>query len=1030
MPPTVAEAATLPRPLCVIADTNGKDAPLDDDATLSDVQRWERRVRHACKILRIVHAYDDSVSKFRLWILLLGIATPIPKFTELCNELGCVSHDLLLFVTHDGCIVYTLSTDAIVVNVAAPRTMGQVEALMRKFDAMHACGDRVIDYRIINRDGEVCIAPEVYPPRFVWERKDIRRIVRDEADPSMLRLDHRRTRIVKHLSREEVCHYRPLARSCIPTTDTDDATSDETFWVRLDDGGIVALRNAPPRLTPSLPWSPPHRLDPLLLADPVQCDVVTLFWQVDTSVECGLRALTCDALPLHLKRYIVLFLSHTYGITDTLIGVVGTHLASLAVYDRFVQVMCRVYHFMNTERVHMTDLVRFLRQLEKRAATHHEWDVWLESSAFVAECLLVCPDRIASVCGSLKRVRARCLAILHLTPLWDVNETALARELVSRNLAHGDVRDRYVALVREHTRVTTETLWKTDDVRNDAVDKSKALHAPLPTRTARMTVFHEKDDATVASEEEEEHEDDDPLMGGATLDDDGTRSTPLAQLQSSEIAPGGGAARPRGDADAHRDDVAHGHCARAARMAAHFGMEVSLIGSGVFFVAHDMDVVVSPRACDGAAPVATLQAAVEWICKRTGWSVDHGDHTIDGDRSTAVLLRGTFEGVRVDAQVCRRGGSAPWTFAERRAHRAVMHTKMLETRSDRRVRGSIRVLHAWSEAAGVKGHVWCRMPGIAVTVVAIAVASECDAVIEAHHDVDDPASSRALLRRVLRAVCERLMRRGTPTIHHDEVDGAPPPPSAPASQAGETPDEALSVTTSTHEADGRLNSRMTGATTRWLHMAIKRGLAATDEELLCAAHYRPQLVCDRAVPAALVLPRDGMASVVATLYSVLAVLEHHPLVDAIHVEELDDALCCVHVCPRAHVSARYGWAPGEYTVHRLPWPTSPAAPKRPAGIARVRVHPTTAAAHSTTASRGGGRRTWTTLAFWQGADDGRRPPDDDFPEQCVLCVGTEAFPGSVLRMTGEPWCVANAPFLACDVANRFTATGAWTDAIA
>ena len=192
----------------------------------------------------------------------------------------------------------------------------------------------------------------------------------------------------------------------------------------------------------------------------------------------------------------------------------------------------------------------------------------------------------------------------------------------------------------------------------------------------------------------------------------------------------------------------HNHIALAARMASELAIDVTLIGSGIFFAARDMDVVIR------WSPKVSLSDAYEAVAAATGWSLVN---VVDGEHT--AILSGTFDGVPVDAQVWR--GAPAATRAEMRTAAAIAMSNRLEHETDTYVQRCIRLLHRWGDVALIKGHLLCRLPGIAITILAIAFGRRDG------HGYGDSADD-ALLRRLLVRFDMRL--RGVPIVSIDDDD--------------------------------------------------------------------------------------------------------------------------------------------------------------------------------------------------------------------------------------------------------------------
>ena len=76
----------------------------------------------------------------------------------------------------------------------------------------------------------------------------------------------------------------------------------------------------------------------------------------------------------------------------------------------------------------------------------------------------------------------------------------------------------------------------------------------------------------------------------------------------------------------------------------------------------------------------------------------------------------------MDAQVWRGVHSLERTRAEEETHRALTLTRALREKTDARLRHMVHEFHIFMDHIGFKGHCHCRLPGVAVTCMAIVVA--------------------------------------------------------------------------------------------------------------------------------------------------------------------------------------------------------------------------------------------------------------------------------------------------------------------
>ena len=255
----------------------------------------------------------------------------------------------------------------------------------------------------------------------------------------------------------------------------------------------------------------------------------------------------------------------------------------------------------------------------------------------------------------------------------------------------------------------------------------------------------------------------------------------------------------------------------------------------------------------------------------------------------------------------------------------------MEACADEAHRAHARHLHAVLGRLGLKGHRLGRLPGVAVTVLAILLTRR-------------GADTRARRHAALLGALRDLLRREAPVADLDALEVS-------RGEGAGRPTAPLRVVA--HEID--LASRLTACTTRHLLDAVAHAAALPHADAAlggaaAAARWRDatMLRCAR------VRPRSA-AAVAATLHAALARLDGHPLMDSLHVEEEEAAggaegggeggALLVRCTLRADADvARYGLregdalapprvAGGRYAIVRRgarAWPLACAAPGRTA----------------------------------------------------------------------------------------------------
>lgn len=316
------------------------------------------------------------------------------------------------------------------------------------------------------------------------------------------------------------------------------------------------------------------------------------------------------------------------------------------------------------------------------------------------------------------------------------------------------------------------------------------------------------------------------------------------------------------------------HLRLLAEMRSRYPFAFDLIGSGLFTAESDADFVVTTSSSD-----ATLEEAYERVKRHTGWAPCYT--SISGEH-VAVLV-GEVNGVAIDVQVWRGHSCQTLTKSEVMTRQALELSTRLAKDVDDRTLGHIRWLHRWSAAASVKGHCHCRLPGIAVTAIAIAMS---------RHEWQEPtALLSTLLHRHLMCACPQLDMDGV-------VDSGSP---------NECASSPLSIV-----VDGKnCATRMTRATSRhFMHVVL---FAVSLEPEVCLSHevyraWRRQAMvrCGRVRPLL-------DCSVSHTLHKVAHSFDGHPFIDSLFFEQ-EVSGCILVLCTLSRHTdvAHYGFTSADH----------------------------------------------------------------------------------------------------------------------
>jgi hypothetical protein len=303
----------------------------------------------------------------------------------------------------------------------------------------------------------------------------------------------------------------------------------------------------------------------------------------------------------------------------------------------------------------------------------------------------------------------------------------------------------------------------------------------------------------------------------------------------------------------------------------HGRFQCTLIGSGIFYNGSDVDIVVH------APDAETLEDAYETIRDITGW---HRQYDRVSTERVAVL-RGEFDGVKVDAQVWRGVHLLERTRAEEETHRALLLTRTLRDKTNDHMRRIVHEVHVYMSHIGFKGHLLCRLPGVAVTCLTIAIAR-----------VGGGSS--------LHSILERLRMQLETDIPCFDFDGDDTPPTSQS-----RPMCALQVIVN----ETNTASRMTVCTTRHLLDTIAWSLR--DNRISPQGwRTRHMITCLRMRPT-----HDNGRVVALMLHSCMSRMDGHPLIDTAYAEEhAESGDILIRVTLRR--DARYGFN-GTETLSRI-----------------------------------------------------------------------------------------------------------------
>ena len=849
--------------------------------------------------------FEDSLGKTLLWCMLAAFTTTDATYTNMATKQGFISRDVGHFTCKQGIVVYSvIDGQQIGVNIVIPSRVALLPELMTCFSTVINPTSFVIDYSTVKTHTDAIPAPLVVPQFFVSGKAEMKALRLDEE--TLYVGTHRRD-VVRFISPSEISDYRPLAASLAGAHD-----DDEMFWFSVD-GRLLVMKNKR-NVLQHIVFEVNETHQSSMISNSAIRRAMDIFdASLPTAQRCtyAFEAIKQKKIPFQIRRHMALIMCSIDGISDTKIRFLGTvfrHLKAACADNDFTGTIVRLLKAMEsleTEPQSTGDVKAYIRQISNKAEQCPLWRQWTRSSSHVLAVIGGLPISLFQTVCTWPHIVDIANRVVSLAADWDRGTIARARALCITGVATYEIRTGFDALLHQ---------W--DD--HIATLEYEGTAKQTPKAHAHTSL-------------------------AATAEERRLVVPDSSQAQSV----GKPALRLIDRSDATLDDMCHD-------IAQRFSLDVQLIGSGVFWKGKDIDIIVCvPEA-------QSLEDAVDYVVQKTGWTLTTASPNADHIK----LLQGTHEGMPIDAQVWR--GESPktqMTNAEKKTARALELTRKLR-HEGWCLRHSIRLLHAWFEAAGLKNHMLCGMPGIAITSIAIALAARCYL-----KDADDSFHLRTLLKRLVDALSTSM-----PCI--DLEEGV-----AHVSAYKGMPSTALQVT-----AYGTLlNTRTTASTTRTLYTMATYALQQSDSNLLLPnvynAHRRHVFVSCGFFQA------SDLSSIAMHLPGAAWRMDHHEVFDAIDFQPspLREGAFEVFVRLLCTAPSRYGF--------KAP-PLITTLPEEEARCVEVSVDD---------------RKWFVPIACNADGDASRDTHSVD--------VGG--------RMLVNGVCIVNAPFLIADVQCAITRFGSW-----
>ena len=782
-----------------------------------------------CLSIGLSQTYEHTLGKRVLWMIFMGVVSECSEFHDQCMDQSFLGYALKVFNCKWGIAVATVRDYQMTLNLFIPCTQADSEAL---YDWMaerlkRDFYDYSIDLRPILRFVQ-------FPHPHTWRRTmlpSVRRLedLAFDAEAGVVRFEDYATRVIEIIhDPARLSEYRPIRRM----TATDGA--ETCYWHRFPCGTIVGFHNPQVDLhatcrAPRLKTAVMTHLTPI-------CKKVVRALDPQCAAEC-IDIIETECITMEVRRLLVMIHRSRFGISDELIVAVGTHLGdsvSEKTKNLLLAELCIVYRTVHRVSVETASYVRLLEGLVswlERFQMPEVWRRWLLTSPCAHALVDALPTssmrRVCQRYPVLYHLMAATLSTQHPVPAeWSRETIERAHMICESSLTDGFYMNSIRLLYEQWERSNREAF---DALSTACTESTRDRNVPLTSSSSVASAMGE--------------------LQEISLDEESTNCAVIEETTT-------------------HDDIA----TRIASEILQNRFECTLIGSGIFYNGGDVDLVVHVPDAD------SLESAYDTIQALTGW-VRHYDR-VSADH--IAVLCGYFEGVKVDAQVWRGVHALERTRAEDDTHRALLLTRTLREKTDDRLRSMVHGFHTYMTHVGLKGHVLCRLPGVAVTCMAIAVAR---------------TGNVSTVRQLLENTRERL---------HTDVPCFDLSDEEPVCRERVRPTCSVQVVVN----ETNVATRVTACVTRHLLDTMSWSLHHGLTESPRAWRTRHMITCLR------MRPHDTHDRTLAlTLHTTVARMDGHPLIETVYLgEHAETRDILVHVTLRN--DARYAFRGGE-TISRI-----------------------------------------------------------------------------------------------------------------
>lgn len=784
-------------------------------------------MRNLSTVIVATRHYDDSKAKELLWCAYMSYLSDSFGYYHVKRQ-QYISDDIVTWRTEHGIAITTSDGVHMNVNMIIPMRSNGTSTLMDEVSDLRTTlwKRRIVNMMPVLSFFDLTISNPDLSDRVIPSRRHICNVTLsdDHSEIVCLGASIKVTEILSDARLLTERNARPLTRM----TELD--SCDALYWHRFSCGTIALFTNGVRSL---LPQSIHESCTELSFGElsPFPRFVTTQIVQ-PTSFEDAVSVIADRDVPAEIRGLVVITVAIRFGISDRLLQIVVQHFNLEHSHDSIVATFIAA-HFIVTDE--SSPSFRCLRTILDLVAVQPDqykeaWHTWLFQSKLIYRLVA----RIST--AELRNISILHDVVLILTTLFLVDRDAWDTHDVQKAIYLYNLNPTCESIVV--TSAMTSLCDRVTTLQRTADDAFSALIEPQETtRVAESTV----DDACETQSKQA------PLMPAPLGDEDATCQVVVCRT--------------------HHDV--------ARRLTDITGYECCLIGSGVYCDVSDADVVFLVPDVESLSDAYDAVLRVLPRESKGGSWIPQFDHVSNDHVS---VIRGRFCGLDVDVQVWRGSPSTP---AEAMTFQALELTRELSCGMSDEQRRNVVELHRCAAALSLKCHRLCRLPGIAITCIALVLGGSTS------------VTSTSLLERLRDAVaCE------FPSVNFDGGGSQRVCRDRPLSP----------MTVFVREVN--VATRLTLCTTRHmldtLSYVVERAVPLTHQEY---SLWRSRtMIC-----AVTVIPSNGVETVYRMLHNAIAALDGHPCIESVMIDDgsvASTTSLCVYVTITSSVR-RYAFRPDD-----------------------------------------------------------------------------------------------------------------------